>query len=1133
MDCRPAAARGAAACALGLARRATPWQLPLVPAAHAAAEAPAWTALGMPVLVTLAGLGTVAAFVGLRRRRRTTADAALREAILHGTPETVIATDLERRIRVVNPAFTRLFGYAEADVQGRNSRMLYRDDADYERVGRTYRQRLDGTKADVPVLTVRFVAADGRVFHGDTYTDLLYDADANHVGYVGFIRDVSERVRAEAEYRTIFENTVEGLCRSTPDGRIVRANPALVRLFGYGDEAELCAGVTDAGAQCYVDPADRQRLIDRLEREDHVRDFEVEMVSPGTGERMWVSETARAVRNDAGEALYLDVSLQDITARRTAHDRLRAQEQRYRMLVEHAAAIFWEGDPDTLAFTFVSREAEDLLGYPRERWTDEPGFWVEHMHPDDRAWAPAFCREAIAEGREHEFDYRMIAADGRVVWLRDVVNVVCEDGRPVRNVGVMLDVTESREALEALASSERRYSELYHRTPVMMHALDREGRIVSVNDYWLEHLGYSGADVVGRRSVEFLTPDARREAEAQRSPELEQAGHLHNAAYQVVRADGSIIDVMLSAVADFDEAGHMGRVLAVMTDVTDQRRAEERLREAATVFDNTADGIFVTDGGGLIREVNRAFTQITGYTRDEVIGRDPRLWDAGRHDGDLHEEIWAAVGRHGHWRGEIWNRRRDDSVYPAWLSLSTVRGDAGETKGYVGVFSDISQVKDAEARLDHLAHHDSLTGLPNRLLLNDRIATAIRRSRRYDQRVALVFVDLDRFKHVNDSLGHAVGDRLLGEAARRFLGCVRDTDTVARIGGDEFALLLEDIDDDGDCVVVAEKVVGAFGLPFRLGDYEVFASASVGIAVYPDGGGDADMLLRNADAAMYSAKRQGGDTYAFYAEQLTARAHERVRIEGNLRHALDRGELSLEYQPQIDAESGRMFGVEALLRWDHPDMGRVSPGRFIGLAEETGLIIPIGDWVLREACRAGRALAERNAGFERVAVNVAGPQIRRGNLVDAVGRALDESGLAPSQLELEVTEGFIMERSERSVEVLHELRALGVRLAIDDFGTGYSSLAYLRRLPVGVLKIDQSFVHALDADDNAAVICRSVIALAGNLGLDVIGEGVETEAQCRFLVEAGCRCAQGFLFAPPAPLAELGVDTGFQGPPSA
>ncbi|MEQ8659379.1 MAG: EAL domain-containing protein, partial [Gammaproteobacteria bacterium] len=465
----------------------------------------------------------------------------------------------------------------------------------------------------------------------------------------------------------------------------------------------------------------------------------------------------------------------------------------------------------------------------------------------------------------------------------------------------------------------------------------------------------------------------------------------------------------------------------------------------------------------------------------------------------------------------IENARGEDRVW-SWNSVN--RLDAtGTLIEAVGIANDITELKRSQTELHYLAHHDPLTGLPNRLLLCARLERAIEQAQRRHSAGALLYIDIDRFKNINDSLGHPIGDALLQFAAQRLQGCVRRADTVARLSGDEFTLLLEDIDGPDAAVQVAEKVLGAFAQPFCMEGHEIAVTPSIGISVFPRDGADIDSLLRNADSAMYEAKEKGRNAYAIYSQRMTETALERVRLENDLRRALDNQELVIHYQPQVELASGRLVGAEALLRWNHPELGLVAPDRFIPLAEESGLIVPIGDWVLRTACHAARAWLDAGVPLARIAVNVAGPQIRRGRLPQAVAAALAAAGLPACRLELEVTESFIMSEAEQAIDVLDALRALGVSLSIDDFGTGYSSLSYLKRLPINQLKIDRSFVRDIPDDSDDMAITGAVIALAQSLRLEAVAEGVESEAQRAFLVEHGCRYGQGYLFHKPMPAA--------------
>lgn len=549
--------------------------------------------------------------------------------------------------------------------------------------------------------------------------------------------------------------------------------------------------------------------------------------------------------------------------------------------------------------------------------------------------------------------------------------------------------------------------------------------------------------------------------------------------------------------------------------------SDERLRLSATVFEHSVEGIVITDPEGNIVDVNRAFSDILGYSRDEVVGQTPRLWRSGRHDKEFFRGMWTSLIETGQWRGELWNRRKDGSVFPEWLTINDVRDEQDGLTHYIGIFSDISHIKKSQEQIDFLAHHDPLTELPNRLLFHERLEHAIHHSSRHGSQLAVVFVDLDRFKQVNDGLDHVHGDQLLQKVAKRLSKITRSDDTLARIGGDEFIILLEAIDKSEAVGLTVQKISSAFDEPFDLQENEIDITASIGIAIYPRDGDDAETLIRNSDTAMYRAKELGRNNYQFYTEALTLNTLQRVALESNLRRALERDELSLVYQPQVDLTSGAITGAEALLRWHNKQFGHVSPARFIPLAEETGLIHSIGKWVLNMACRQAVQWVNSGVDLKHIAVNVAGQQIQRGELVNDVTQALANSGLAPERLELEVTESFIMEDPEFAIQQLSILREIGVTMSIDDFGTGYSSLSYLKRLPVTKLKIDQSFVRDIPDDRDDMAITDAVIAMGQSLGLKVIAEGVETDVQKDFLIEHGCINGQGFLFSKPITAKEF------------
>ncbi|MBR0568510.1 EAL domain-containing protein [Azoarcus sp. L1K30] len=542
---------------------------------------------------------------------------------------------------------------------------------------------------------------------------------------------------------------------------------------------------------------------------------------------------------------------------------------------------------------------------------------------------------------------------------------------------------------------------------------------------------------------------------------------------------------------------------------------------AASVFEGSPQAVLILDGQRRILEVNEACYAITGFGLIELRGKT--LCEAlclSDLDGNHCDVLWRQVADTGTWHGETILTRKDGGTFPAWHSVSAVRDAAGAPRHYITMFTDISDKRQAEDRIRHLAHHDALTGLPNRSLLADRLEHALDRARRGERKLALLFIDLDRFKHVNDSLGHPVGDRLLQEVARRLEATVRDQDTLARQGGDEFVVVIEDVAEAEDAARVAVKLLGALEVPIALDGHEIYVGGSIGISLFPNDGDSSDALLRCADSAMYEAKAQGRSTYRFYTAEQTRISRERFELEGGLRRAIERGELRLHYQPQASCADGRLCGAEALVRWQHPERGLVGPDRFIPLAEEIGLIAQIGEWVLNTAC--AQAQIWTRAGFPlRIAVNLSGQQVSRGKLHDIVGAALARSGLSPAQLELEITEGHVLARVEECIAELEQIKTLGVTLAIDDFGTGYSSLSYLKRLPIDRLKIDRSFVEGIPQDGDDVAIVATILSMASNLDLGVIAEGVENEGQLRHLVAAGCTEYQGYLLGRPMPADEF------------
>ena len=549
--------------------------------------------------------------------------------------------------------------------------------------------------------------------------------------------------------------------------------------------------------------------------------------------------------------------------------------------------------------------------------------------------------------------------------------------------------------------------------------------------------------------------------------------------------------------------------------VLERQARDTELRLAARLFETSEEGIVITDAENRIQAVNPAFTRATGYLPEECIGQRPSMLSSGRHDKAFYQRLWEDVLRNGHWQGEIWNRRKNGDIYPEWLVISAIRDGNGKITQHVGIFSDLSEHHASQNRIRFLATHDVLTELPNRMLLEERCSQAIAWARKASHRIALLFVDVDNLKLINDSLGHAAGDALLRSLAQRLRHCVGEKDLVCRQGGVEFIVLLDELPDADVAPQVAERILERLGAPYHTDSGELVTSVSIGIAVYPDDGEDFNALLRKADGAMYQAKEAGRNTVRSHHLDTGNNALNDLTLRNGLRPALMRGEFSLHYQPIIALASGALIGAEALLRWQHPTLGNVPPNRFIPVAELSGHIVAIGDWVLGEACREAASWPQKGLGPLMVSVNLSPLQLRHGSLEASVAAALSDSRLEGRSLELEITESTLMGDTDALVEQLTRLKAMGIRLAVDDFGTGYSCLAYLRRLPVDRLKIDRAFMADIGADADDASIVRAIIQMATGLGLGTTAEGVEHAHQHDALKALGCNEVQGFLYARP------------------
>ena len=936
---------------------------------------------------------------------------------------------------------------------------------------------------------------------------------------------LAEKLAAEARYRATFDHAAVGITHSAPDGRFLRANAAYCAMLGY-TEAELL----------------QRRFLDVIHEEDRGMAEELrahflsgDALSPAIEHRevrkdggvLWMSVAVSMVRNAAGRPEYFIAMVRDISKRKQAEEAVRESEARFRQLAENIREVFWLTDPSKNQMLYVSPGYEHIWGRTCEELYSSPREWARAIHPEDRERVLRAAQTRQASG-EYVEEYRIVRPDGAVRWIRDRAFPVARNGEVYRIAGVAEDITERRLADAALRDSEARFRSLTELSSDFYWETDAEHRFTSRGSGGKPSpVGtFEKGDMLGRRrwEIAYLSPD---EAGWQAHRAILEA-HVPFRGFELSRRrdDGSEHFVSLSGDPVFDEAGNFKGYRGVGSDITDRKRAELRLRESEAryraTFEQSATGIVHASLDGGILGANRKFCRMLGYEESELAGRT--VYDVTHPDDrrtTLASATRLAAEADGSFNPEYEKRyvRKDGSLMWASVWVSVVRDAGGVPQYFIAMVNDISSRKAAEEKLLRQAHYDALTELPNRVLCFDRLSQALAQAGRKQWSAGVLFMDLDRFKVVNDTLGHARGDAVLRMAAQRLAGCVRAGDTVARVGGDEFVVVLAELTSPQHGAVVAKKIVDAMAQPLRFEGQEIYITTSIGIATYPGDGADGDTLVKNADAAMLRAK-ESRNGYQFYTAEMNERAMEKLQLETDLRCALERREFFLHYQPKVSLPGGRVTGMEALLRWNRPGRGAVSPAQFVPILEDCGLIVPVGDWIVDAACAQIRAWRDAGLDAVPVAVNLAAKQFLHHDIGAVIDGALARHGIPGSLLEIEITESDAMACPQQVSAVLSGLKQRGVTVAIDDFGTGYSSLGYLKRFPLDTLKLDRSFVTGLPDDGDDVSIALAVIGMAHSLGLKVVAEGVEKAEQRDFLSAHGCDEMQGYLFSRPVPAQE-------------
>ena len=917
-----------------------------------------------------------------------------------------------------------------------------------------------------------------------------------------------------------------------------------------------------------------------------------------------------------------------------------ASAEQYRSLVASVPDAVWKVDREG-SLTFMSPQWENILGYSMaELYQQRASIWINSIHIDDRQRVKQALEALFDDGRPYDVEFRAQRKNGEWFWAHDRA-VATHDQNGIRvATGLLSDITERKKAEESLL----RLASIVEFSEDAIIGKTTEGVITSWNRAAEKMYGYTKTEVLGRNLSFLVTPERREEIRA--LIERVRAGHsVECFETQRLTKEGSVLDVSLSVSPIRDASGQVTGSSAIARDLTPRKRDAEQLRLQAASLEAAANAIVITDYEGKIVWVNRAFTAMTGYSKEEVLGKDPRLLKSEEQPESYYAELWSTISSGKIWHSELVNRRKDGTTYTEEMTITPIAQNVGQANwshfiaikqditerkraeeelyrahqmlqtvlntipqrvfwkdlnctyvgcnrafatdaglnnpaeiigksdfelawsgtadryraddkrimeqgstklnfdepqsradgsllwlrtsklplwdregkviGVIGTYEDITERKVAEDRVKFLAFYDALTELPNRALLQDRLSKALANARRQKDRVALLFLDLDRFKDTNDSLGHSLGDLLLQNVAERLKRCAREQDTVARLGGDEFLIVLTNVKEIADASVAAERFMQAMTAEFVVQGHSLSINCSVGISMFPEHGTDGEILIKNADAAMYSAKESGRNNFRFFTEDMNAQGVKRLTLENGLRLALEKRELFLVYQPQVDIVSGKIIGLEALLRWQHPTLGLVPPDKFIRIAENCGLIVPIGEWVVRTACRQARKWQDEGLPAVSIAINVSAVQFRQEDFCELIRRVLHETGLAPQYLELELTEGLLLANADVTFSVLQELKAMGLTLAIDDFGTGYSNFNYLRQFRVSKLKIDRSFIRDVAVNPDDAAITTAIISMAKSLNLKVIAEGVEDEAQMSFLRAHQCDEIQGYYFSKP------------------
>ncbi len=949
-----------------------------------------------------------------------------------------------------------------------------------------------------------------------------YDEDGVFLGYYGTAHDVTASKQAEAEMarktkvlQATLENIAQGISVVDDELHMTALNSRFCQILGFPEEMARSGASFETFVRYNVEhgeygPCDADAKVrEMVERARAMQPHRFKRTRPN-------GTVIEVVGNPLPGGGFV-TTYTDVTEHELAAQAIRASEARLKKAELVSGSGNWEYHLD-FQVMLASDGAATLYGLDRSKpGYDDYSVFKEIPLPEYRPVLDAAMTQLIKSGQPYDLEFKIKKADTGEI--RDIHSIAFFDKEERIVFGVIRDITERKVAEETLRRTEERFSTAFHFSPLAASiARSDDGRFIDANRAYERDFGWKREDLIGRTSIEVgLWPN--EEARRPWVAALQRSGRVVGWETTWRLKNGEVRWISLSAES-VDMDGVPCNLVFVM-DITDRKRVDEALHLAASVFTHAREGIMITDAGGVIVDVNDAFAWITGYTREDAVGQKPSILRSGRHDAEFYAAMWRALTADGYWNGEIWNRRKDGRVYAEMLTISAVQDPGGRTMNYVALFSDITAMKEYQQRLESIAHYDSLTNLPNRTLLADRLQQTMAQSQRRGQSLAVVYLDLDGFKSINDEYGHDVGDQVLITLARCMKEVLRDCDTLARIGGDEFVAVLGDLDAPESCEPVLARLLLAASEPVNAGDATLRVSASIGVTFYPQDNADADQLLRHADQAMYAAKQMGRNRYHLFDiahDAVLTTRHESIE---HIRRALDRREFELYYQPKVNMRTGAVVGAEALIRWRHPERGLLPPGDFLPIIEEHPISVELGEWVIDAALN---QITQWNAaGLDiSVSVNVGARQLQQVDFTQCLAEMLAaHPQVRFGQLELEIVETSALEDVTKVSELMYACLAMGVNFALDDFGTGYSSLTYLKRLPADLLKVDQTFVRGMLEDSNDLAIVQGIVGLARAFRRQIIAEGVETAAHGALLLSLGCELGQGYGIARPMPAADL------------